>query len=70
VSTSGANGEGRTPMPLRALEPKSRASANSATFARVTTERKNYTSEPPDKPCTALAWKNNTADILYEGPSR
>ena len=30
----GANGEGRTPMPLRALEPKSRASANSATFAR------------------------------------
>jgi hypothetical protein len=30
----GANGEGRTPMPLRALEPKSSASANSATFAR------------------------------------
>jgi hypothetical protein len=31
----GANGEGRTPMPFRALEPKSRASANSATFAWV-----------------------------------
>src|SRR5436190_22901133 len=31
---SGANGEGRTPMPLRALEPKSSASASSATLAR------------------------------------
>ncbi len=29
----GANGEGRTPMALRPLEPKSSASASSATFA-------------------------------------
>jgi hypothetical protein len=40
---SGANGEGRTPMPLRALEPKSRASANSATFAHRAAELQNYT---------------------------
>jgi hypothetical protein len=29
----GANGEGRTPIPLREPDPKSGASANSATFA-------------------------------------
>ncbi len=29
----GANGEGRTPMTLRPLDPKSSASASSATFA-------------------------------------
>ena len=34
IKEVGANGEGRTPMPFQALEPKSRASANSATFAR------------------------------------
>src|SRR5579871_2448349 len=32
---TGANGEGRTPMALRPLEPKSSASASSATFARA-----------------------------------
>jgi hypothetical protein len=32
---SGANGEGRTPIPLREPDPKSGASANSATFAWV-----------------------------------
>ncbi len=31
----GANGEGRTPIPLREPDPKSGASANSATFAGV-----------------------------------
>ena len=31
----GANGEGRTPMALRPLEPKSSASASSATFAAL-----------------------------------
>ena len=31
----GANGEGRTPIPLREPDPKSGASANSATFARM-----------------------------------
>ena len=31
----GANGEGRTPIPLREPDPKSGASANSATFARL-----------------------------------
>jgi hypothetical protein len=30
----GANGEGRTPIPLREPDPKSGASANSATFAQ------------------------------------
>src|SRR5690348_9798656 len=30
---NGANGEGRTPIPLREPDPKSGASANSATFA-------------------------------------
>ena len=33
IKEVGVNGEGRTPMPFQALEPKSRASANSATFA-------------------------------------
>ncbi len=33
ANSSGANGEGRTPMALRPLEPKSSASASSATFA-------------------------------------
>ncbi len=36
-------------MPLRALEPKSRASANSATFAHRATELQNYTSGSPDR---------------------
>ncbi len=41
----GANGEGRTPMPFRALEPKSRASANSATFAQAGVNRSIPTPE-------------------------
>src|SRR5260370_3886587 len=34
-SSHGANGEGRTPIPFREPDPKSGASANSATFARM-----------------------------------
>jgi hypothetical protein len=45
-------------MPLRALEPKSRASANSATFAHRAAETARGGVE------------RNTAGILCEGPSR
>jgi hypothetical protein len=61
-------------MPLRALEPKSRASANSATFAHRSAGLQDYTNGSPHRFRHAthapLSRESNTADILFSGPSR